>query len=112
MVNSRSENIDDTFYALSDPTRRAIVARLTEGDATVGELARPFALSPSALTKHLRVLERVGLISQRRVGRTRRCELRPARLLEAASFFERYRSFWEAWFDNLAEYAKTRPEER
>ncbi|MEM7250583.1 MAG: metalloregulator ArsR/SmtB family transcription factor [Pseudomonadota bacterium] len=108
MVNSRTVQLDDTLYALSDPTRRAIVARLTTGDATVGELAEPFSLSASAMTKHLRVLERVGLISQRRVGRTRRCQLDPAPLREAAAFFEQYLPFWEQQLDQLVAYAQER----
>ncbi|MCH9672294.1 MAG: metalloregulator ArsR/SmtB family transcription factor [Gammaproteobacteria bacterium] len=109
MANSRTTQIDDTFYALSDPTRRAIVARLADGEATVGELAEPFALSAPAMTKHLRVLERVGLLAQRRVGRTRRCALLAAPLVEAAQFFSRYASYSESQLDAVTSSAKEQP---
>jgi DNA-binding transcriptional ArsR family regulator len=104
MVNSRSRRLDETFFALSDPTRRAIVSRLAKGEATVAELSRPFRVSAPAISKHLRVLERAGLVRQQRQGRSRRCRLVPAPLKEAADFVERYRRFWEGQLDRLAEY--------
>ena len=104
MVNSRSQQLDETFFALSDPTRRAIVARLANGDSTVAELSQPFDVSPPAISKHLRVLERAGLLAQQREGRARRCRLLTAPLQEAAGWVEQYRRFWEGQLDQLAEY--------
>jgi DNA-binding transcriptional ArsR family regulator len=95
------QRLDATFAALADPTRRAIVARLAAGDATVNELAEPFELSLPGISKHLKVLERAGLIS-----RARSAQLRPARfqgiaLRDAAAWLERYRRFWDESFDRL-----------
>jgi DNA-binding transcriptional ArsR family regulator len=93
--------LDATFMALADPTRRAILARLAAGDASVTELAEPFAMSQPAISKHLKVLERAGLISRGKVAqrRPRRLEARP--LAEATAWLERYREFWEANFQRL-----------
>jgi DNA-binding transcriptional ArsR family regulator len=93
--------LDMTFAALADPTRRAILARLAKGDASVMELAEPFAMSQPAISKHLRVLERAGLISQARVAqrRPRRLEAKP--LAEATEWLERYRRNWEENFQRL-----------
>ena len=93
--------LDATFLALADPTRRAILARLARGDAAVGELAAPFAMSQPAISKHLKVLERAGLISVGQEGqrRPRRIEGRP--LAEATAWLERYRNVWEASFERL-----------
>src|ERR1044072_5788013 len=98
---NESVHLDSTFAALADPTRRAILARLAIGDATVMELAEPFAMSQPAISKHLRVLERAGLISRGRDAqrRPRRLEARP--LAEANEWLERYREFWEANFRGL-----------
>ncbi len=96
--------LDAAFAALADPARRAIVARLSRGPATVGELAEPFDFSPPAMSKHLRVLERAGLLRQRREGRFRHCELRPSPLEEAERWLESYRRFWSAKLDDLAAY--------
>ena len=104
MVNSQPPSLDDTFFALSDPTRRAIVERLKSGEATVAELAEPFDVSAPAISKHLRVLERAGLMSQRKEGRTRRCRLNPEPLRAAAEYVESYRRFWEGSLDRLAEF--------
>lgn len=96
-----SDLLDETFAALADPTRRAILARLASGDASVAELARPFAMTQPAISKHLRVLERAGLISRGKDAqkRPRRLEARP---MEAAyEWLERYREFWEANFRSL-----------
>ena len=96
--------MDRTFAALADPTRRAILSRLSQGDASVGELAAPFDVSLPAVSKHLRVLERAGLLEQQRDGRVRRCRL-VAQPLEAASqWVNRYRVFWESQLDALAQY--------
>jgi DNA-binding transcriptional ArsR family regulator len=95
------DHLDATFMALADPTRRAILARLAAGDASVTELAEPFAMSQPAISKHLKVLERAGLISRGKVAqrRPRRLEARP--LAEATAWLERYREFWEGNFQRL-----------
>ena len=96
-----SQRLDTTFAALADPTRRAILARLTSSEAAVMDLARPFAMSQPAISKHLKVLERAGLISRSQDAqrRPRRLEARP--LAEAAEWLERYRQFWEGRFQRL-----------
>ncbi len=111
MVNSRTRRLDETFFALSDPTRRAIVARLAKGDSTVSALAKPFRISAPAISKHLRVLERAGLLKQDRQGRVRRCHLVPAPLREAAKWVNRHRRFWEAQLDSLVDYLEQSPTE-
>lgn len=105
MVKCNSK-LDSTFAALADPTRRAIVARLARGDVSVGELARPFNVSLPAVSKHLRVLERAGLLTQDRQGRVRRCRLRAAPMREAGRWIERYRRFWTEQLDALAEFVE------
>jgi DNA-binding transcriptional ArsR family regulator len=104
MVKSKSQQLDDTFFALSDPTRRAILAQLAQGDGKVGELSKPFDVSAPAISKHLRILERAGLLSQQRQGRGRLCHLEPKPLKEAASFVNTYRRFWRSKLDILADY--------
>jgi DNA-binding transcriptional ArsR family regulator len=96
--------LDDTFSALADPTRRAILARLALGEASVNELVAPFKLSQPAISKHLRVLERAGLISRGRVAQKRPCRLEAAPLREAAGWIEEYRRFWSESFDRLDGY--------
>lgn len=98
--------LDRTFGALADGTRRAIIRRLARGDATVGELARPFRVSRPAISQHLRVLERAGLVRRRRDGRLSRCRLDAAALREAGAWVERYRPFWTGQLDALARYAE------
>jgi len=93
--------LDATFAALADPTRRAILARLADGEATVTELAAPFAMSQPAVSKHLKVLERAGLVSRGRVAQRRPCKLEPRPLAEATDWIERYRKIWEANFKRL-----------
>jgi len=100
--------LDRTFGALADPIRRAILARLTRGDATVGELARPFRVSRPAISKHLRVLERARLVERERQGRVSRCTLNPSAMRDAAHWFERYRAFWIGQLDSLARYVEQR----
>jgi DNA-binding transcriptional ArsR family regulator len=95
------QHLDATFAALADPTRRAILARLATGEATVTELASPFAMSQPAISKHLKVLERAGLISRGRDAQRRPCRLEAAPLAEAATWIERYRAFWDASFQRL-----------
>ena len=104
MVNSRTQQLDETFFALSDPTRRAMLARLAGGDTTVAELAEPFKVSPPAISKHLRVLERAGLLEQQREGRVRRCHLRAEPLREAAEWVATYRQFWDGSLDRLKQF--------
>jgi len=104
MVNGSSTRLDRTFHALADPTRRAILARLAQGEATVGELAQPFRTSLPAVSKHLKVLEGAGLLARTRAGRVHRCRLRAAPLSETSAWLERYRRFWERQLDALAEY--------
>jgi len=94
-------NLDTTFSALADPTRRAILARLAEGEASVMDLAAPFALSQPAISKHLRVLEKAGLISKGRDGQRRPCRIEPKPLQDVNAWLERYRAFWEANYQNL-----------
>jgi DNA-binding transcriptional ArsR family regulator len=98
---SPSQRLDATFAALADPTRRAILARLASGEASVAELAKPFAMSQPAISKHLKVLERAGLISQAQDAqrRPRRLQARP--LAEASGWLDKYREFWEGQFEQL-----------
>jgi DNA-binding transcriptional ArsR family regulator len=93
--------LDSTFAALADPTRRAILARLASGDASVNELAAPFAMSQPAISKHLKVLERAGLISRGRDAQRRPRRLEARRLADATEWLERYRQFWEGNFQRL-----------
>jgi DNA-binding transcriptional ArsR family regulator len=99
-----ADPLDRTFAALADPTRRAILARLARGETSVKELARPFAISGPAITKHLKVLERAGLITRSREAQWRPCQLNAVPLQSAADWIEHYRRFWEESFDRLDEY--------
>ena len=99
-----TDHLSETFAALADPTRRAIVARLLGGERSVTELAEPFQMSMPAVSKHLRVLERAGLIARRREAQWRHCRLEPGRLKEVADWAERYRHLWEERFDRLDAY--------
>jgi DNA-binding transcriptional ArsR family regulator len=107
--------LDTVFFALADPTRRAILARLSSGEASVRELAEPFSMSVRAVSKHLRVLENAGLITSGRDAQRRPRQLVPIALKEAAAWFEQYRQFWETSLDRLEQYvakvqkAKPRP---
>lgn len=93
--------LDTVFAALADPTRRAILARLARGDATVNELARPFAISQPAISKHLKVLERAGLVSRGRRAQSRPCRLRAKPMAQAVDWLEKYRRFWQGNFKRL-----------
>ncbi len=95
------DELSETFAALADPTRRAILGRLAEGEATVTELAEPFPITVQAVSKHLKVLEHAGLITRGRTAQLRPSRLEGAPLKEAADWLERYRRFWEAGFDRL-----------
>jgi DNA-binding transcriptional ArsR family regulator len=95
------DNLNRAFAALADPTRRAIIARLASGEATVNELAEPFDMTQPSISKHLKVLERAGLISRGRAAQTRPCRLEAAPLKEVANWAEAYRSLWEERLDRL-----------
>jgi len=99
--------LDHTFNALSDPTRRVILARLAQGEATVGELARPFAISQPAISRHLKVLEKAALISNERRGKHRRCRLRPEALDSAVAWLEFHRRFWTGSLGRLDAHLKS-----
>jgi DNA-binding transcriptional ArsR family regulator len=99
-----NDSISSTFAALADPTRRAILARLALGETSVTELAEPFAISMPAVSKHLRVLERAGLIVRSREAQWRPCKLKAEPLRQAAGWLDEYRRFWEESFDRLDEY--------
>ena len=104
MVNHQLQTLNHTFAALADPTRRAMLARLASGEASVGELAAPHAMSPPAISKHLKVLERAGLVSRQKDGRVHHCRLDPAPMREAVAWIESHRRFWEARLDTLDDY--------
>jgi len=99
-----TDHLSATFAALADPTRRAILARLASGELSVTELAEPFEMSMTAVSKHLRVLERAGLIARRREAQWRPCRLEAAPLKEVADWAEGYRAIWEQRFDRLETY--------
>ncbi|MGE3174569.1 MAG: ArsR/SmtB family transcription factor [Planctomycetota bacterium] len=103
MVN-RSATLDDVFHALADGTRRSMVARLSRGPATIGELGEPFAMTKPAITKHVKVLERAGLLTRRVDGRLHRCAIDPRPLTAAERWVAEVRAFWEARFDDLAAF--------
>jgi len=102
-----ADTLSKTFAALADPTRRAILARLTGGEASVSELAQPFDMSLPAVTKHLKVLQRAGLISQGREAQWRPCRLEARPLRDASQWMESYRKHWEQRFDRLDEYLRS-----
>ena len=101
-----SDRLSTTFAALADPTRRAILASLLLGERSVGELAEPFEMSMPAVSKHLRVLERAGLIAQRRDAQWRRCRIKAGPLKEVSDWTERYRQVWEERLDRLDAYVQ------
>jgi DNA-binding transcriptional ArsR family regulator len=113
MVNYSAKTLDRTFAALADPTRRRILAHLARGDKCVTRLARPHAMSLPAVSKHLRVLEKAGLLRRRRYGRVHEMQLQAKPLKEAAQWVEEYRRFWEGSLDRLAQYLeKTHPKKK
>jgi DNA-binding transcriptional ArsR family regulator len=101
-----SDQLSNTFAALADPTRRAILARLALGETSVNEIAAPFEMSLPAVTKHLKVLQRAGLISQSRQAQWRPCKLEAAPMKEVANYLEQYRQLWEQRFDQLDSFLK------
>ena len=101
-----TDHLSSTFAALADPTRRAILSRLASGEASVTELAAPFEMSMPAISKHLKVLQKAGLITRGRDAQWRPCKLAPAPLKEVSDWVDRYREHWEARFDRLDEYLK------
>jgi DNA-binding transcriptional ArsR family regulator len=106
------DRLSNTFAALADPTRRAILARLSLGEASVTQLAAPFAMSMPAVSKHLKVLERAGLVARSRQAQWRPCKLAAGPLKEVAGWVERYRRFWEESFDRLDHYLRKLKKER
>jgi len=111
MVNDSSERLSNVFAALSDPTRRGMLAYLARhGEASIGVLGEPYDMSAPAVTKHIRVLEQAGLIEREIDGRIHRCRLSGKRLDEAARWIESTRHFWEARFDALARHLERNPE--
>jgi DNA-binding transcriptional ArsR family regulator len=106
------DQLSETFAALADPTRRAILTRLAEGEATVNELAEPFPITVQAVSKHLKVLERAGLITRGRTAQLRPSRLHGEPLGEAAEWIERYRPFWDERFDRMQERLQTRTRTR
>ena len=106
------DRLSSTFAALADPTRRAILARLATGEASVTELAEPFAMSMPAISKHLKVLERAGLVARGREAQWRPCRLEAGPLKDVARWIEHYRRFWEQSFDRLDDYLRKLKKER
>lgn len=106
MMQMTTDHLSHTFAALADPTRRAILARLAEGEASVTDLAEPFEMSLPAVSKHLKVLERAGLIARGKEAQWRPCRLKPAAMKEAADWIEHYRKFWTESLDRLEDYLR------
>jgi len=104
MVKYSPSNLNSVFHALADGTRRAILAKLAQGDALVTELAEPFDMSLPAISKHLTVLEKAGLLSRHKDGRIRRCQLNAAPLESASEWIAFYKQFWDAQLDSLTDY--------
>jgi DNA-binding transcriptional ArsR family regulator len=105
-MRSENDRLSQTFAALANPTRRAILARLAEGEATVNELAEPFSMSLPAISKHIKVLERAGLITQGQKAQYRPCTIDAAPLQEVSNWTEQYRHIWEARFDRMDDYIR------
>jgi DNA-binding transcriptional ArsR family regulator len=111
MVKNSPAKLDDIFSALSDPTRRSILERLSRGAASVTEVAEPFEMSLPAISKHLRILEGAGLIMRQKEGRVHHLRLSAAPLQSAAEWLADYRQFWDEQFDSLAQFLEASPEE-
>jgi DNA-binding transcriptional ArsR family regulator len=109
MVNNSDARLDLAFGALAHPIRRGILARLSTGEASVAELAKPFKVSAPAITKHMRILEDAGLLSREKVGRRHRCRLEERRMKEAQEWLEAHRKFWNDRLDALERYLKENP---
>jgi DNA-binding transcriptional ArsR family regulator len=106
-MDNLSSSLDLVFGALADPTRRAVLQRLGQGDASIGELAQPFDMALPSLMKHVRVLEAVGLVESHKSGRVRTCRLKPAAMGDAERWLADHRAAWEARLDRLEAYVKT-----
>jgi DNA-binding transcriptional ArsR family regulator len=106
------ETLDTAYSALADPTRRAILARLARGEATVGEIAEPFPISGPAISRHLKVLEQARLIARSRRGQSHVCRLNPEGLKSAQEWLDHYRAFWTGAFDRLDAHLKKNPEKK
>lgn len=109
MVNYSERRLDLAFGALSHPIRRGILARLSTGEASVAELAKPFKVSAPAITKHMKILEEAGLLSRKKEGRAHRCRLERERMKEAEAWIEAHRKFWNEKLDALEKYLKENP---
>lgn len=109
MVNNPTANLDLVFSALSDPTRRAMLELLARAECCVTDLARPFTMSLPAISKHLRVLEKAGLIRRQRDGRVHRVQIDAQPMQEASAWIAHYQKFWESQFDSLARYLESQP---
>lgn len=105
-MDNLSLSLDLVFAALADPTRRAVLERLGEGEASIGELAQPFDMALPSFMKHVRVLEGVGLLESKKKGRVRTCRLKPAAMIDAESWLVEQRAVWEARLDRLEDYVK------
>lgn len=103
-MQTTSDPLSTTFQALADPTRRAILTRLAQGEASVSDLAEPFEISLPAISRHLKVLEQAGLVSRTREAQWRPCQLKAGPLKEAAGWIDHYRRFWDASFERMDEY--------
>jgi DNA-binding transcriptional ArsR family regulator len=112
MLNTCMDQLSATFAALADPTRRAILARLAQGEATVGDLAEPFDISLPAVSRHLKVLQQAGLLERNVDAQWRICRLKAGPIGDAAEWMEQYREFWEASLDRLVEYLESKPPKR
>jgi DNA-binding transcriptional ArsR family regulator len=112
MANLSSDHLSITFGALADPTRRAILARLVQGETSVKELSEPFTISAPSITKHLKVLERAGLVRRSREAHWRPCRLEATPLKDVSEWVERYRSFWEQSFNRLDIYVSKLQQEK
>ncbi len=106
-IKKNANHLDATFAALADPTRRAILARLASGEASVNELAAPFAMTQPAISKHIKVLERAGLISRSRDAQRRPCRLQAKPLQDIVRWADKYRRFWDASYERLDEYLQS-----
>jgi DNA-binding transcriptional ArsR family regulator len=106
LIGAQSATLDRTFFALSDPTRRSILERLSSGPATIGELARPFDLTLNGVKKHIGILEDVDLVVTAKVGRARECRLGPAQLENATSWIDEYRRAWQSRLDRFGAYVE------
>ena len=110
MVNCKDDQMDAVFSALADSTRRGMVAQLSGGPASIGELGRPYPITKPAVTKHVKILERAGLVERQKDGRVHRCTLNKEPLKKAEKWIEQQRKFWEASLDSLADYLNQQTE--